>query len=458
MRFTAYHSILYSNINHTCRSNLKKTILIYLIFAIIFACQLLFLRSVGIYIQKEILVYLIPINVFLLFFILYLDPFGLFCIILGLLPFSFRGILQVEIGVITFNPYILGMFGLVFITIYKIFIKGYKYAFRSTDFVIILLCFSYSISMLFSARLIESGYLAFHALFVPVVSYFVIKGMISTEEEYKRAVMFFIGGITVFAIITIIVFSKTHTRAFLLSMPSIAIAALTSTAIIYIVYSGWRRLWLRICPLLLVLGALIVSFSRGYLVLLLISPLFFQIIKRGRAFILISVMLSMSLLGTLTLAYHSEVLKPHKYKKELEQSFERIKDINFWKMSLYGRGLYYRDGFNKFLDNPFIGVGPYKGEKAVVRHNFHVEWLEYSGIIGYLLYSFLFLAHFKRVGSIAATDRFCAINLLIIFIILFNGLTNSFTVGIGPYLVFILMGLNEARLRIIVEEGLDKTI
>jgi hypothetical protein len=74
----------------------------------------------------------------------------------------------------------------------------------------------------------------------------------------------------------------------------------------------------------------------------------------------------------------------------------------------------------------------------------------------YILYSSLFLVHFKLMARYARHDVFIRANLLVIFILLVNGLANSITVGTSPYLTFILFGFNEARRRMYISNILTE--
>ncbi|MGA7799798.1 MAG: hypothetical protein WCC36_03225, partial [Gammaproteobacteria bacterium] len=103
-----------------------------------------------------------------------------------------------------------------------------------------------------------------------------------------------------------------------------------------------------------------------------------------------------------------------------------------------------------FANHPIFGTGIFRGDKAIVRHNFHVEWLEYAGLSGYILWIVLFLYHYRRFGELARKDRYVAANLLVILLILADGVTNPFTVGVMPVFAFLAMGLNEARRRLYV--------
>lgn len=404
--------------------------------------------------QKDALFYLVPLGLILLILALFFDTFGLFCLVLAWLPFS-RGILQFEIGIVTVNPYMLGMMGLALIVLGKI-LRGWRYGFNGVDKVIVLICLTFLVSTLLSDSLLGSGYLAVHSIFVPFVSYFVVRGMVTTEKQYHQAQVFFLGGLTVFGAFSVYQFLATHERVSILEMPFIDVGTFAIAAAVLLIFSRWWRSPSGIMATLIALVTLIASLSRMYLASFLLGKWLFGLISRGKSKLLVILMLAIFFLGTLLLSFNPEVFRPAKFDKAAEYSTERITSIDFWKWSIYGRALAYRDGLNAFFEHPLFGVGLrpgnvglYQGQGMVTRHNFIVEWLEYGGIVGMMLYSALLIFHFKSMEKLATSDRFIAANLLIIFIIMCNSITNGFMHGMMPYVAILLMGFNEARFRLI---------
>ena len=395
-------------------------------------------------------------NLFLLFLLsilLGLVVFRLnpFYIVLAFLPFS-KGFLQVEIADVTLNPYILGMLAATMVAFHRIIIKRERYSFRAVDLTIILLCFFYLVSTLYADDPKNGGLIAFHALFVPVISYFSLKKLITNENTYRKVLIALTAGITGLGVFTIASFAITGTRPInILGVPVISAATLLFFAIAHLLYEGWwKKRWGKaaLFVLLLALGA---TLARAYWVFLLASPFLFRAIKRGRAFAMASGFLLLSLLATLLLVNNPERLRPRKLEHVAEEgvSLARVTNIEFWKKALYERAFVYRQGFVEFLKHPMFGKGFYRGWEVLgvaSRHNFHVEWLETGGVVGWLLYSLVFLFHFQSAGGLAASERACAINLLILFCIMCNGFTNNLTTGMHPYAAFVVMGLNEARL------------
>ncbi|QTA90025.1 hypothetical protein [Desulfonema magnum] len=426
---------------------MKKTILIYGSFGAIVAFEILVVKMIGHLKSEDILLYLIPVNAIFLGVAICLDSFGLFCLVLACI--SFKGLCRVEIGIITFNPYIIGINGLIIFTIYKTFLKKYRYGFTSTDFIIILICFTFLTSTIISETLIDSGFLAFHSIFIPVVSYYVIKGIITTSDEYKAAIFFFIGGITVFGCFAIIEFAVTLQRVYLFSLPPVSIATMYVPTLIYLFYARWWRRFIGFICFIILSLAFLSAMSRVYILSMLISPALYVAIRRGKALILMFLMLISTLILTLLLASSPYIFKNIKISKQTNKTLMRVADMDYWKNTIYGRSLSYLDGLSDFERSPFFGVGIHKGENYSTNHNFHIEWLEFGGIFGYILYSSLFLIHFKIAMTKAKSDVFVAINLMIIFIILCNSLGNGFMHGTMPYIGFIFMGFNEARIKLL---------
>lgn len=399
-------------------------------------------------VQTDLLLYLVPVVVLAFFFAAFLDLLGALCMLLAWLPFSL-GLLQIEVGLVTVNPYILGIFGLTPVVVYRIFMAGRLETLDTVDLLMLLLAGSFLASTLLAKDLFESGYLAFHAIFIPALSYFVVKGLLDDEPGLRRLSLYFLGGVLVFATLGLIQFAQSFERLTLLEVPAVSAATLFCVAIVYVLYGPWRWRWVAVMIGMVLLAALLTTFSRGYLVLLLISPVLYAIIRRGRAGALLTILLPLTLAGTGLLASFPDMVKPDSFQREKEQTIDRIIDLNFWEQSLYGRAINFREGFENALKHPYLGTGFHKGRgihtQAVVRHNFHVEWLEYGGILGYLLYTALFLTHFYLSGRWALRDRWVAVNLLALLLVLLNGLTNSFSVGLIPYMGFIAMGLAAAR-------------
>lgn len=391
------------------------------------------------------------------------DSYGLLSLVFLSLPFS-RGILNVEISIITFNPYTLGVLGFLLIAMWKIAMGRARYPVKAEDILIVLLSASFLVSTMLAPDIVDAGFLAFHGIFIPVVTYFVLKTSIATEKQYRQLTIFLVMGIVGFACLSIATYVINPARLRILGQSSISAAGMCAVGIIFCIGSRWSRSAVGKIAALLMFIALFLTYARGYLVLVLFgAPVVFYIIRRGKGFALMFSFLVLSLFGTLLLAYSASEEKPEALAEKRglrdEQTINRLTDPTQWIFALYGRGVHYYDGLQEFKKSPIIGNGFHQGsDKVGVRaytwHNFHVEWLEYGGMLGYMLYFLVLLTHFKTMYAKARYDRAIAVNLTIIVILLTNGLTNSFTSGVTPYFGFLLMGLNHARLKLLAREKL----
>jgi len=274
------------------------------------------------------------------------------------------------------------------------------------------------------------------------------------DIRYKKALSFLVCGITLFAAVSVFQFITDPTRL-TGAQSSISIAGMCTTAIIVIAATDWRRSLLGKLAFIVVAAGLLASFSRGYILLAIFSPILYFVVRRGKAVVLISSIIIGSLCGTIMLATAPDILKVDigLEQQRTDQTVSRLTDTDLWLNSIYGRGVHYNNGFREFLKSPIIGNGFHKGgeqfgPRAVVWHNFHVEWLEYGGLIAYLLYVSLLILHFRKHAKLARHNHWTAINLTMISILLLNALTNSFTVGMTPYLAYMFMGLSNATLAI----------
>lgn len=402
--------------------------------------------------SSDMLLYLGGFVAVVLVAALWIDPIGLFVILLGFLPFSF-GLFRFEIGVVTFSPYTLGLLACLPVAGYRAFLGGQRYSLRVEDVVITMLGLTFLVSTLKSADIHNSGYLLFHTLFIPAVTYFVARSLLTDRTHFRNAMVFLLAGIGTFASYALVEFVSNPVRIDVLRIPPISAAALFTVGIIMIVYTEFRRSWFAKLTLVVIAASLLATLSRGFLVLLIVSPMIYFMIRRGKAVALLVAMLIATLAATLWLSFIPMQTPVARVDVRMEKTIDRVINLDFWKASVLGRVQLYREGLESFRESPVFGKG-YHSEnteltgRPVVWHNFHIEWLEFGGLVGYFLYSSLLMGHFWVMRLAARSDRFIAAGLLAIFLVLTNGLTNGVSVGTMPYILFLLMGLNHARLRL----------
>ncbi|MCK5503561.1 MAG: O-antigen ligase family protein [Thermodesulfovibrionia bacterium] len=379
----------------------------------------------------------------------------LLCIVLFILPFH-KSFFSVEIGIITFNPYSLGIIALLGIALGQHIFSSTdrKYNFNLVDIFVIFFCLTFLVSTYLSKDLLRSGHMAFKSIFLPVVSYFVVKTFIESKTEYIKVLFSLLAGIILFSILGLLLSGLTHQRQLILSQNPIGAATLVIVPIVTILYAKWWKNKVGLVSLIFCLLLLIITYSRIYYFAILISPILFLLIRKGHIFKLLLIFFPISLILALSLSVDPQLFRyKHIPQKEL-QTITRVFNIELYKKSFYHRAKQYNEGLKEFKKHPVLGSGIKRGRYNVTVHNFHIEWLEYGGIIGYLLSIGIFLSYFISHRELVIKDRLSATHFCLICIILMNCFTNGIMHGIMPYMIFILLGLAEARKKVL---GYDET-
>lgn len=427
-----------------------------LIFSLLVIFDYLFIYQVGLDVFIHLKWLLLFVNFLVFSFLVFFNSYLLLCLALFILPYA-KKILNFEIWVITFNPYTISIVLLSFYSLFLVLFGRIRYEFDLIDFIILLICISFFTSTILSENVIDAGFLAFHAIFIPVLSYFAIKALTENDFDYKLLIYFFLFSLSVYAAFALINFLKTHERVFVFSVPPIGVATYLSVAIFYLLYNKWYKNFWGFLSFLLNVSGFLVTFSRVYTLTVLFSPVFYKIFRKGKAMLLISFFFISTLFLTIAISYSPNFLtkvdEDQCFKvRSQERTFMRLLNIDFYKCALYSRAMLYKIGLENFSDHPFFGVGLYRGPTrglaVITQHNFHIEWLEFGGFFGYILYIALFTCFFKKYGAFVS-DNIIAINLLIVFVILCNSLTNGFMHGKIPYVAFIVMGFTAARHKIL---------
>lgn len=421
----------------------SRILAVYGSFGLLLAAQIFVVDLLGMDVSGIGAVIFGSLSAILLVLAFVVEPVGLLMLLIAWIPF--QRLVEFELGIVTLNLYTAGMIGLLSVGLLIFEYRSQILRFSSTDWWIIALCASYSISTFTSDSLIVGGYLAFHALFIPVITYMVVKSYLAHEGLPARAAAFLIAGIILFAIYALSQFTMSQ-RIVVANVAPISAAALFVCGIVLLLGGSARKKWYFVVFALVLLGGLFSTFSRGYLVLILLTPFIFRYIRRGKSYKLMVFMLVGSFLLTIMLAYQPGLVGSAQIDRSEERTLARLTELDYWKYSLYGRGYTYRAGLESFPEHPFFGTGMYRSEDQNIRHNFHVEWLEYGGAVGFILYWGMFISHFKRMRLLATKEPLVAASMTMILTILLNGLTNSFTIGVSTYIAFLLMGLNEAAL------------
>jgi hypothetical protein len=385
--------------------------------------------------------------------------FWVFCFVLFCLPLIKA--FEFEVNIITFSPYTIGLLALLPFACFRAFQRYTLYGLRPVDFAIAILGLTFFQSTLLSDDIIRSGFLAFHALFIPFVSYFIVKIMIQSENQFRAAIFSLQTGVFLFSIATILMYAQQGQRPFVFNIPPIGVATLCCMAIVQLLFGYARWNSMRIIGLLTAFTALAVTFSRVYILLICIS---FIIIRLTRSRWVVPMWLATLVVTLIMTIMVSAMINPKGLPMKAATSvntWERITDPESYARALSGRVYSYRMAFDDFLKNPMFGTGMQKGEGMMITpHNFHVEWLTYGGMFGYIVYAAVFLLHVMGIRRAIRKDRWLTANLAAVFIVLMNSLTNGFMHGIMPCIAFILMGFNEARFNVLnkaLDDGEEKT-
>jgi hypothetical protein len=347
----------------------------------------------------------------------------------------------------------MGIILVSFLAVLKNLSPNHRYGFNIIDVFVALFCLSYFPSTILSHDLMGTGRLAFRFIFIPAVTYFTLKSLVTSEWEYKRLLILFLAAIGVFALTALLMVGLTGERGIIMGMPPIGSATLAVFAICNLVYSGWWRKKLGLAILLLSVLLIGMTLARAYFVGLLASPILYRLIRKGHAFILCIIFFPATLVATLFLTWNPSVLTPAATEFAARKSIERVTNIDFWKQALYNRALSYREGLSNFKKHPVFGTGLQVGDDVITRHNFHIEWLEYGGAVGYLVCLALFFSYYAAHRGVAQFDVFCAVNLCVVLLVLVNSLTNGLMHGLMPYMTLIGIGLAEARKKFIRRPG-----
>ncbi len=376
----------------------------------------------------------------------------------GLLPFT-RGVLQFEIGVITFSPF---TFGLVAMTaacfVAALVSKNSRFRFTTIDTLLLVLGVYFFVSTVLSSDITLVGLVAFHGLFIPICVYFLL--CLNVRSTFDRNLVFtglFVGA-TIFALIHIYTVLTSNARVDVLGVPSISIASLMVLPVLGILLGAMYGRYKGKVLALPVLLSYLMSFSRMYLAGLLFSPVIYWFCRKGRGSILISIFMVVTLILTIAFTYSADSSRSEFLGqkvatgrlerdeiRETERSSSRLTDSSHLIYALYGRALAQQYGFEQFIESPVFGTGISPREAGLAtQHNFHVEWLQYGGLVGYMLYSAIVILFFRRTDQTAKSDRFVAVVQTTIVLVLFNSFTNGLMHGLMPVVLFMLMGLARA--------------
>ncbi len=425
-----------------------RTILLILIILLGGLTEAYFIFSVGPDKLQNYLLPLISINGAIFAMAALLQPFFLLVFMFCYLPMAFYGV-SYEIGIITLNPFSGGTIALFGVCIIRKLFTKVDLQLNLTDFFLACICGTFLVSTIFSPSVIDSGYLAFNFIFIPVLAYFNMRILVETEGQYKLLVRIMVLFYACLGGFIITAYAATGLRAMPFNMQPIDTATIMIIPLFYLMVTKMYPRYIRLPAVFFCLLAITLTFSRVIFVVVLLSPFIYRVIKRGKTVLLFLSFFIFTMGFTFLIVNGMEMFKPNRSFQgdKLVHTTERITNIEHWKHSVYGRAILFKGGLDDFARNPFFGVGLQKGKVTFTQHNFVVEWLQYGGVVGYSFFMLFFLTHVWRMAAYARTDPAIRTNLLALFAVLSNAFFNGILHGIMPYVAFTVIALSEARVK-----------
>lgn len=389
------------------------------------------------------------INGILALLICLTNPYILFIGVASYLPFIQTSI-RVEIGVITFTPFSLGMILLTGLALVRKVLLNKPLNLGRSDLFLVLICASFLVSTVFAKDIMDSGLIAFKSIFIPVLCMFTARIMLDTPGKYRQFVRIFLISLVLFGVAAIYSYLASGRRAIPFGVQPIGTGALLYASVCFLATTKYFPRLLRYVAMGLCLIGMAMTYSRVLILVTLASPVIYLIIRRGKSLLMFTAFFIFTLSSTLLLVANIEFFIPDRYfasDQEIHDSSERVTNIDHWKLSLYQRILTFDESLERFQESPLFGTGLQSSFfGATTQHNFNMEWLEYGGIFGYILLLAFYLSHVQRVARAAVHDRVLCTNLLVLFGIFCNAFFNGIFHGFNAPLAYLVMGLSEARM------------
>lgn len=384
---------------------------------------------------------------------------ALFLLCLAWLPFDKA--LAIDVGFMTITPYYVGIVVLSCLTVMQIVLDRERFRLTATDVALVIVCVMYLCSTLLSDLPRTAGLLAFNGIFIPTLTYFVSKTLLQDEAVLLRALAAFGVGVAILAFVALIQFVAFPERPKPFGQDGVSMSTLAVLPLMVGLYGMPPRR--KLVRAILVLGGVLaigVSISRAYWIFVVISPALFWFFMRGRALLVSSAILFLSLVITLMVTLDKSFVAPVSINYREDKGIQRVLDPDHWKAAIYNRAvLMYEPSMDSIKQHPIFGRGLYIAKyQQTTTHNLHLEWLESGGLLGYLAFLALYLAHFRYLSRRGRGDALaCAIGVASLGILM-NGVTNGIMHSVMPTCAMLCLGLTAARLqgprRKQVEEGL----
>jgi len=366
---------------------------------------------------------------------------------LAWLPFDKT--LVVDLGFITVTPYYIAIVFLFGVAVVRVVRRRVRFRVGGTDVAIVIVCVMYFCSTMLADRPRVAGLLAFEGIFIPTLTYFVSKALLATEGVMFRAIKGYGLSVLVIAVVAVLAFISNPERSEPFGRDGVALSSLAVLPLMIGLY-GLPNKSRALRGLLVAAGliAIAVSIARAYWIFVLVSPVLFYLLLRGRAFMVGAAMLAVSFALTLAVTLDKSLVEPVSISSREDQGIERVLNPNHWKAAIYNRvALMYEASVESFIESPFFGKGLFvPAYQATTTHNLHLEWLESGGVFGYLAFLAVYLAHFRQLSRYGKGDALaCAIGLASLGILV-NGVTNGIMHSVMPTCAMLFVGLTAGRL------------
>ncbi|HET56221.1 MAG TPA: hypothetical protein ENN33_13540 [Ignavibacteria bacterium] len=417
---------------------------------------LLFFSETLLWLSIDISDFLLPIllaNSFILFGLALYDTSLCFNLVILILPVK-NILLKYEVGIVTFNIYMAGIFGLFIAYIIKATMRfSLMFDVKSADKLLFLFAV-YSLSFFFvSPDYLISGYVFLHSVFIPLCGYVIVRYCLDSKEKYDVFRWHFLISVFILAVATIVIYFTQGGRTLsVFGTNALKSASYFVLAFLLMFNSFDKKKFICSCVYLF---AFILCLCRVYLFNMILLPMYFLVLKhfKVRSFVLGIIIITFSFtLLTISLydpiEYANITRKYYKTsgaeRKRIAESSDRLTNIDHWKISYYGLAGMWRHELATFSKRPFVGkgIGNTDIRGVTSSHNLHVQLLCYEGVLGWLLFHFFFFASFKFVqfSNHKLSHDFKSV-ILVAVMIYMNGTTNGLFHGDFNYFLFILLAL-----------------
>lgn len=367
------------------------------------------------------------------------------------IPFSTSAV-GVRVFGATLTPYLLLMLLLLVLAAPRILMSLRRDYLVFSDIALLIV----NLILLYHVTQGANGYTYVHSLLMPSVSYVVVRELLTTEKQIKRALLAYVIGSGFFAFVYVQAFvaSGGSGRIYVLGRNAIDVGALASLAMFFLLAKPVRALGLRLGGLFLMLMLLVTTLSRSFIISMAIAPLFWWRRWYRRMLPFMVVLIGGTLVITLAAIENISFFMPSDWDPTRENTLERLYNIDYWLFGIHSRLFTFMPSLEQFHANPFFGVGFWTHGSTV--HNFHMEWLSAAGLIGHLLLSFFICCHFRGVRKLGPATVYITTNFYFCIIMIFNGLLNGLMHGVLTYLFFVSLGIAAAARRARYKESTAK--